>query len=52
MLEGVTDVGWMDGLQVGTFPLRDIVARVDDIRRAPLSCLYWWTDHVIKDKEC
>lgn len=26
MLEGVHDVSWVDGLQVGTFPLHDVVA--------------------------
>lgn len=37
MLEGVPDFGWIDGLQVGTFLLRDMVVRADAVRSVPLS---------------
>lgn len=51
MLEGVTDFGWIDGLQLHIFPLRDIVARTDDVVSAPLSCIYWRADSAIKGRE-
>lgn len=50
MLERVTVVGWIDGLQVGTLPLREIVARADDVRSALMSCLYCQADHAINDR--
>lgn len=46
----VPDVGFIDGLQVCTFSLRDIFARANEIRSAPLECLYWKSDNAIKDK--
>lgn len=36
MLEGVSDFRLIDSLQVGTFPLPEIVAGIDDVRSAPL----------------
>lgn len=51
MFEGVPDVAWIDGLQVGTFMLREFVARDDDVRSAPLSCHYLRPDNAIKDRE-
>lgn len=38
MLEGVPDVGWIGDWKAGTLSLRDIVARADDVRSAPMSC--------------
>lgn len=51
MLEGDTNVGWIGGLQMGTLPHHDVVARADEVRSAPLSRLYWRADKAIKDKE-
>lgn len=50
MLEVVLELGWIDGLQMGTFLLLDVVARTDQIRSAFLSYQYWWSDHSIKYK--
>lgn len=50
MLEGVPDVDWIDGLQVGTLIHRDVMARADEVW-SPLSCLYWRADEAIEDKE-
>lgn len=45
MLEGVADIRWVDGLQVGTFSIRDVVARANEFRRSPLSYLYLRVDY-------
>lgn len=50
MLGGVPDVGCIDGLQVATFPLSNIVARTDDVWSAPRPCLYWRPYYSIKDR--
>lgn len=47
MLEWVADVGSIDGLQVVTFLVRDVVARGDEVRSDPRSFLYWRADRVM-----
>lgn len=49
MLGGFSYVGWIDGLHVGTFPLRGVVARANYVRSAPLLLIYWIVYHAIKD---